>query len=478
MREYDLCVIGSGPAGQKAAVQASKLGKRVCVVERKEVVGGVAINTGTIPSKALREAIIYLTGFKFRGIMGDSHASQRHITIEELTKWCQHVISHEINVTQNQMQRNGIDIVHGTASIENDHLVHARHGSEITAITADHIFISTGTKPARPDNIPFDEEYIVDADGILRLTKLPRTLIVVGGGVIGTEYASMMQALGIKVTLIESQTHLMGFLDPEIREALQYHLRNIGMTLRLGEKVTRVELIDPPAGARASSEKLVEATLESGKTIRSECLLYAIGRQGATKSLNLETVGVNADNRGRIKVNDHYQVLRESDGQPIGHIYAGGDVIGFPALASTSMEQGRLASCHMFGIRTTSVPELFPYGIYAIPEISTVGWNEQQLTEQDIPFETGIANYREIARGQLLGDQIGMLKLLIHQETRHILGVHCIGTGATEIIHIGQAVMALNGTVDYFVNTVFNYPTLAECYKVAALNCVNKLQHA
>lgn len=475
MREYDLCVIGSGPAGQKAAVQASKLGKRVCVVERKEVVGGVAINTGTIPSKALREAILFMTGFKYRGMMGG--ALNRDTTIEELTKWCQHVISHEITVTQNQLQRNHIDIVKGTASIEDEHLVHARHGSEVTAITADYIYISTGTRPARPENIPFNETHIVDADGILRLSRLPRTLTVVGGGVIGTEYASMMQALGVKVTLIEGQNQLMGFLDPEIREALQYHLRNIGMTLRMGEKVTRVELIDAPPGSRTSDGKLVEATLESGKTIRTECLLYAIGRQGATDSLNLETVGVQADNRGRIKVNDRYQVLKEGSNEPLGNIYAGGDVIGFPALASTSMEQGRLAACHMFGVHTTSVPELFPYGIYAIPEISMVGWTEEQLTEQDIPYETGIANYREIARGQLLGDQIGMLKLLIHQETRHILGVHCIGSGATEIIHIGQAVMALNGTVDYFVNTVFNYPTLAECYKVAALNCVNKLQH-
>ncbi len=475
MREYDLCVIGSGPAGQKAAVQASKLGKRVCVVERKEVVGGVAINTGTIPSKALREAILFMTGFKFRGIMGSSH--NRDITIEELTKWCQTVISNEITVTQNQLQRNGIDIVRGTAEFEGEHLVHARHGGEVTAITADNIYISTGTRPAQPGNIPFDEEYIVDADGILRLTKLPRTLTVVGGGVIGTEYASMMQALGVKVTLIEGQNQLLGFLDPEIREALQYHLRNIGMTLRLGEKVTRVQLIEAPAGSRSSTGKLVEATLESGKTIRSECLLYAIGRQGATDSLKLDSIGVNADNRGRIRVNGNYQVMREGSDEPIEHIYAGGDVIGFPALASTSMEQGRLAACHMFGKPTSAVPELFPYGIYAIPEISTVGWTEQQLTDQDIPFETGIANYREIARGQLLGDQIGMLKLLIHQETRHILGVHCIGTGSTEIIHIGQAVMALNGTVDYFINTVFNYPTLAECYKVAALNCVNKLQH-
>ncbi|MDX2114647.1 MAG: Si-specific NAD(P)(+) transhydrogenase [Planctomycetota bacterium] len=470
MEHYDLCVIGSGPAGQKAAVQAAKLGKRVCIIEKQQVLGGAAINTGTIPSKSLREAILHLTGFKHRGLMGESYQVKQKITIEDLIFWCQQVIKAEIEIVRAQLQRNGVEIVSGLGVFQSADWVLAVNGADVKAINAEHVLISTGTRPARPSDIPFDQHHIVDADGILKLPFLPRTLMVVGGGVIGTEYASMMQALGVKVTLVEGRNRLMEFLDAEIGEALQYQLRQNGMTLRMGEKVVKVELIDAPEGAASRDGKLVQATLESGKTLRAECLLYCVGRQGNTEDLELEKVGVIYDDRGRIKVTPTYQTN-------VPTIYAAGDVIGFPALASTSMEQGRLAACHMFGKKTKSVPELFPYGIYAIPEISMVGWTEDKLTAEGIPFETGVANYREIARGQLLGDTAGMLKLLIHQETRAILGVHCIGNGATEIVHIGQAVMSLKGTVDYFVETVFNYPTLAECYKVAALNGVNKLAH-
>ncbi|MEO1128505.1 MAG: Si-specific NAD(P)(+) transhydrogenase [Planctomycetota bacterium] len=468
---YDLCVIGSGPAGQRAAVQAAKLGRRVAIVERREVVGGVAINTGTIPSKALREAVLRLTGARSKlGPEGGGGRSRHDITIEDLTYWCQQVIRHEIGVVRDQLDRNDIDMLTGTAEFRDEHSIIFRHGNEQGVLEADHFYIATGTKPARPDDIDFDATHIVDADGLLNLHRLPRTMMVVGGGVIGTEYASMMQALGVKVTLIEGRDKLLDFLDPEIGESLQYHLRQAGMTLRMGEHVVKVQVVDAPDGARSNDGRLVEAVLESGKVLRAETLLYAVGRQGCTADLGLGNVGLSADKRGRISVNADYQSERD-------HIYAGGDVIGFPALASTSMEQGRLAACHMFGVHTNSTPELFPFGIYAIPEISMVGWTETKLTESDIPYESGVANYREIARGQLLGDTIGMLKLLIHQDTRQILGVHCIGTGATEIIHIGQAVMSLKGTVDYFVDTVFNYPTLAECYKVAALNAVNKLIH-
>lgn len=470
MEPYDLCVIGSGPAGQKAAIQAAKLGKRVCIIERREVVGGVAINTGTIPSKALREAIIHLTGFENRAFMGETYGINREVTIEDLTFWCQQVIKGEIDIVKSALLRNNVDIYTGTGSFVDENTVEYVHGKMRGTVTSEHFLISTGTAPARPADIEFEGSRVVDADGILSLNHLPKTLIVVGGGVIGTEYASMMQALGVKTTLIEGRHRLLDFVDQEIGEALQYHLRQSGMTLRMGEKVVKVEVVDAPQHAQARENKLVEATLESGKVLRAETLLYAVGRQGCTASLGLENVGLESDKRGRISVNEKYQTEKT-------HIYAAGDVIGFPALASTSMEQGRIASCHMFGLPTNSTPELFPFGIYAIPEISMVGWTEEKLTTEDIPFESGVANYREIARGQLLGDYIGMLKLLIHQETRQVLGVHVIGTGATELIHIGQAVMALRGTVDYFVDTVFNYPTLAECYKVAALNCVNKLQH-
>ena len=470
MRHYDLCVIGSGPGGQKAAVQAAKLGKDVCIIERREVVGGVAINTGTIPSKALREAIVHLTGLKHRSFFGESYKVKQDITVEDLIYWCQQVIKGEIDVIRSQLLRNDVEMITGTASFVDRNTVLATHGNNAEEVKADRFFIATGTRPARPENIDFDGVHVVDADGILKLGRLPRTLMVVGGGVIGTEYASMMQALGVKVTLIEGRNRVLDFLDAEIGEALQYHLRQSGMTLRLGEHVVNVETREAPERSRTSDGHLVEATLESGKVLRAECLLYCVGRQGCTEELNLEAVGLKADKRGRISVNEHYQTEVE-------HMYAGGDVIGFPALASTSMEQGRIAACHMFDAPSNSYHKLFPYGIYAIPEISMCGWHEDQLTEEDIPFESGIANYREIARGQLLGDTIGMLKLLVHQETRQVLGVHCLGSGATEIIHIGQAVMAMNGTIDYFVETVFNYPTLAECYKVAALNVVNKLAH-
>jgi len=470
MDRYDLCVIGSGAAGQRAAIQAAKLGRRVCVIERAEVVGGAAINTGTIPSKSLREAVLQLTGARLRSFIGESIQIKQRITVQDLTAWTQQIVRAEVEISRSSMLRNGIDIIHGDGTIVGKESVLVTHGNQTNVIDTSNILIATGSRPARPRDIPFDGQHVMDADQLLKMNQLPRSVIVVGGGVIGTEYASIMQAVGVKVTLIEGRNRLLDFVDAEICEALQYHLRQGGMSLRLGEKVVSVSLIDAPEGSIASGDKLVQVALESGKLMRSEALLYAVGRQAASDGLNLESIGVTPDNRGRITVNENYQTT-------CPNVYAAGDVIGFPALASTSMEQGRIAACHMFGQKTQSVPHLFPYGIYAIPEISMVGWTEEQLTKEDIPFESGIANYREIARGQLLGDVNGMLKLLIHQETHEILGVHCIGTGATEIIHIGQAIMAFKGTVEYLVNAVFNYPTLAECYKVAAWNGLNKLSH-
>lgn len=479
MRRFDLCVIGSGPAGQKAAIQASKLGRSVCVIERKRVVGGAALNTGTIPSKSLREAILNLNAGKRHGAdisridlsSGEGPTSRRDVQLQELMRFCTQVISAEIDVATVHLRQNDIEIANGDASFidPNTVLVSSDSGAS-ERIAADHFVIATGTRPARPQNIPFDDRTIVDSDTLLKLPALPRSIIVVGGGVIGTEYASMLQALGVRTTLIEGRSRILEFLDAEISEALQYHLRQAGMTLRLGEKVVRIEAIEPPAGARTSGAQMAVATLESGKTLMADCLLFCIGRQGATDTLNLQAAGLAADDRGRVAVNAKYQT-------ECAHIYACGDVIGFPALASTSMEQGRIAACTMFGEHASSVPELFPYGIYSIPEISMVGWTEERLTSEGIPYEAGVANYREIARAQLMGDTTGMLKLLIHQDSRVILGVHAIGPGATELIHIGQAVMAFKGAVDYFINAVFNYPTLAECYKVAALNGANKLRH-
>lgn len=466
MRHFDVVVIGSGPAGQKAAIQASKLGKNACIIEKNNVLGGASINTGTIPSKALREAVLHLTGLNKRTLFGESYRVKRTITIADLTYVSQQVVHNELDLIRDQLDRNNVELIWGSARFDQEIVIFVDRPDDFEVVSGDIIIIATGTRPARPDSVPFDNKTIFTSDELLKLDHIPKTMIVVGGGVIGIEYACMLAALGVKVTLVEGRHQVLGFLDDEITEALQYQMRRMGITLRLGEKVARIEHL-PSDSANGAA---VLATLESGKTLRSQTLLFSVGRQGTTMALNLEKAGLKADDRERLKVNANYQT-------EVPHIYAVGDVIGFPALASTAMEQGRLAVCHAFGAPTKSIPELFPYGIYAIPEISMVGRTEDQLTTAGIPYEVGIAQYKELARAQLLGDADGMLKLLIHQENYQILGVHVIGTGATELIHIGQAVMALQGTVDYFINSVFNYPTLAEAYKVAALNGMNKLRH-
>ena len=470
MRQYDLCVIGSGPGGQKCAIQAAKLGKRVCVIEQRNVVGGSAVQTGTIPSKALREAILNLGGgCGASPRSADFQNAARGVSLESLWKACSRVINAEVEMVRGHLASNGIDVLNGTGRFVSQHEIEIVGKSASGVIRADHIAIASGSMPAKPGNIEFDDKNIITSDELLDLKDLPHSMIVVGGGVIGTEYASMLAALGVKVTLIEGRNRLLDFVDSEIIEALQYHLRQSGMTMRLGEKVVSIRKVEAPGGAK-SDGTMVEAVLESGKILRADCLLYCIGRQGATDALQLGNAGLEADNRGRIKVDQNYRTK-------IPHIFAVGDVVGFPSLASSSMDQGRIAACRMFGVRCESMEELLPYGIYAIPEISMVGWTEERLTSEGIPYESGVAHYKEIARGQLLGDEIGMLKLLIHQESHAILGVHIIGTGATELVHIGQCAIAFKATLDYFVNAVFNYPTLAECYKVAALNGLNKLRN-
>ena len=464
MRHYDLAVIGTGPAGQKAAIQAAKLGKRVIAVEKAGSIGGAQINTGTIPSKALREAALHLTGSGKRGLFGESYRMKRTITVADLIAVSRLVINNELQVIRDAFDRNNIDLIWGEAVFIDPATLQVTHPDGSDRITADRFVIAVGTQPARPDSVPFDGQYVFSSDDLLTMDGLPRNMIVVGGGVIGTEYACIFATLGVRVTLVEGRNQVLGFLDQEIAEAFHYHMRHMGVTLRLNEKVENITVVPPQNGEGT----LVHATLESGKVLKAQKLLYAVGRQGVCGRLGLEAAGLKCDDRQRLHVSADYQTDAE-------HIYAVGDVIGFPALASTAMEQGRLAACHAFGVPTKSIPELFPFGVYAVPEISMVGKTEQQLTEEGIPYECGVAQYKEIARGQLLGDDIGLLKLLIHQEDRRILGVHAIGTGATELIHIGQAVMAFGGTVDFFINNVFNFPTLAEAYKVAALNSANKL---
>ena len=471
MRRFDLCVIGSGAGGQRAAIQAAKLGKSVAVVEAHEVVGGAAVNTGTIPSKALREAIMSIGGHPGSSpTTADFTLAAKQATMGNLWASCGRVIQAEIDMVNRHFAHNGICLIHGYGRFKDPHTLEICGEHVTEAIHAEHFVIAVGTRPTRPPNIQFDDTDIITSDELIRLRTLPHSMIIVGGGVIGTEYASMLAALGIKITLVEGRSRLLDFVDSEIIEAFHYHLRTQGVTLRLGEKVVSIRKAEPPKHARTSNNIMAEATLESGKVLRADCLLYCIGRQGATNGLDLANAGLSADERGRIKVNECYQTA-------VPHIYACGDVIGFPALASTSMEQGRLAACHMFGQRHDLMENLLPYGIYAIPEISMVGWTEDKLTAEGVPYEAGIAYYRETARGQLLRDEIGMLKLLIHQESHAVLGVHIIGTHATELVHIGQAAIAFRATAEYFVNTVFNYPTLAECYKVAALNGLNKLRN-
>ncbi len=458
MAHYDMLVIGTGPAGQKAAVQAAKLGKKVAIVERKEVVGGVCINTGTIPSKSLREAVLYLSGFHQRSLYGTSYRVKQDITMEDLVFRANHVIKREIEVIRDQMARNRVEMIFGTASFVDSHRIRIAKPHEILEHTADYIVIAVGTVPARPGHIPFDGQTIIDTDGLLNLKRLPKSMTIVGGGVIGTEYASILATMGVHVVLIERRPRLLEFVDMEIIEALQYQMRNIGVTLRFNEEVVAIEKADDQVIVR----------LKSGKEIAATTVMYSVGRLGATDGLNLEAVGLKPDERGRLRVNEHFQTS-------VPHIYAAGDVIGFPSLASTSMQQGRLAACHAFGLPAKIQTELLPYGIYSIPEISMVGRNEDELTQAGVPYAVGVARYREIARGQLIGDEIGMLKLLFHPKTHELLGVHAIGEGATELIHIGQAVMAFHGRIEYFIDTVFNYPTLAECYKVAALDGINRL---
>lgn len=459
MAHYDLLVIGTGPAGQKAAIQAAKLSKKVGIIERKEVVGGVCTNTGTIPSKSLREAVLYLSGFHQRSLYGASYRLTQEIKMEDLAFRANHVIKREIEIIQNQMARNQVEMISGTASFVDTHCLRIRQTSETVEHTADFIVIAVGTKPARPSHIPFDDEGVIDTDGLLTLKSLPKSITIIGGGVIGAEYASILATMGIRVVLVERRTRLLDFVDSEIIEALQYHMRSIGVFPRLNEEVVSIE---------KAADGQVIVLLKSGKEIPSRTVMYSVGRLGASAELNLEAVGITPDERGRLTVNEHFQTSAP-------HIYAAGDVIGFPALASTSMQQGRHAACHAFGIRCQTEQTLMPFGIYSIPEISMVGRNEDELTQAGVPYAVGVARYREIARGQLIGDETGMLKLLFHNKTRDLLGVHAIGDGATELIHIGQTVMAFHGTIDYFVDAVFNYPTLAECYRVAALDGINRL---
>ena len=463
--DFDLICIGSGPAGQRAAVQAAKLRHKVAIVERNMDVGGVCLHTGTIPSKTFREAVIAMSGRRRRRGSSSSQQEGRRqgdrVTASELLTRVSAIVDTEAQVQFDQLSRNGVDIIAGAAEFTGPHSIAVKSGQHVEEVTADNILISVGTRPHGPGDIWSDIPGVLSSDEVMQMEELPRSMIVVGCGVIGIEYASMFATLGVKVTVVDGRSTPLEFVDREIVDELIHQLRKYAVTFRLGEFVDRTEYREGPPGQAV-------VHLESGKRLAADVVLACTGRMGASDSLALDAAGLSADDRGRIKVNEEYR-------SEVPHIFAAGDIIGYPSLAATSSEQGRLAACYAFGVKAEPMPAHFPIGIYAIPEISMVGEAEHTLTEQKVPYETGISRYREIARGHILGDDTGMLKLIFHAETKNLIGVHAIGTGATELVHIGQAVIALGGGIDYFLTTVFNYPTLAECYKVAALDANNKL---
>lgn len=459
MQPYDLIVIGSGPGGQRAAIQGAKAGKRVAVIEKHGAIGGVCINIGTIPSKTMREAVLHLSGFYSKNFYGANHTAAENITMADLIFRVQRVVENEVAVIQDQLKRNGVDVIRGTGTFTDAHHIRVQNGNSFAEFEGQYIVIATGTKPAANAKVPINGRNIINSDQVLSMPQIPRTLIVVGGGVIGVEYACMFATLGVRVIIVEKRPRLLEFADTEMVEALSYQMRDHRATMRLNEEVESVEEL--PDGK-------VAANLVSKKRINADALLYAVGRQGNVERLDLAAAGIEADNRGRIKVDADFRTA-----QP--HIFAVGDVVGFPSLASVSMEQGRIAAARAFGLQVQTDPESYPYGIYTIPQISFIGKTEEQLTDGDVPYEVGVAYYREIARGQISGHTDGRLKILFHRETLELLGVHIFGENAAELLHIGQAVFKLKGKITYFVDTVFNYPTLAECYKTAAFNGLNRL---
>ncbi len=460
MHNFDFLIIGSGPAGQKAAIQASKLGKKVAIIDRRADVGGVCLHTGTVPSKTLREAVLYLSGYSQRGFYGQGYRLKNDLTMADLKQRLHTTIKREEEVILHQLNRNGIQLFSGTATFMDAHHVQVEdEKGKVIEIQADYFLIATGTYPTHPENYPFDSGKVIDSDNILELEELPRSMTVIGAGVIGVEYASIYSALDVEVNLIDGRDTLLGFMDRELTDELVHQFREQGMVVRLGEQVDTIT---------CQEDGSVCTMLKSGKQIHSDVVLVAAGRSGCTKSLKPEAAGVEQNSRHIIQVNECYQ-----SSQP--HIYAAGDIIGFPSLASTAMEQGRQVACHAFGQKINSKLENFPFGIFAVPEMSMVGATEQELTKKSIPYEVGVARLRETTRGQIMGLEHGILKLIFSLENRELLGVHIIGRGATELIHIGQAALVLNGGLDYFLENVFNYPTLAEAYKIAALDAWNRL---
>lgn len=460
MNQYDFVVIGSGPAGRRAAIQAAKLEKKVLVIEKGTRVGGVSVHTGTIPSKTLRETALNLTGWRERGFYGRSYRVKQEINADDLRRRLLITLDHEVEVLEHQFSRNRVQQMRGTARFIDAHTIEVtKEDGEVLQVQAQSVLLAVGTRPFKPSHIPFDGVSIIDSDEILEIKELPRSMIVIGAGVIGIEYATIFSALDTVVTVVEPRDTMLDFIDKEIVEDFTYQLRDRNMKLIFGQTVEGVEKVDGKC----------RVTLKNGRVLTAEMVLFAAGRVGAVDSLNLAAAGLEADNRGRLKVNP------ETFQTSVPNIYAAGDVVGFPSLASTSMEQGRIAARHAVGAPAHDPPQFFPYGIYAVPEISTCGLTEEEVIQRGIPYETGIAHFRETSRGHIMGLDSGMLKMIFSLKTRRLLGVHIVGEGATELVHIGQAVLNLKGTVEYFVENTFNYPTLAEAYKIAGLDAWNRM---
>ena len=460
MQAYDIVIIGSGPAGKTAAIQAAKLGRKVVVIDGEPQVGGVCVHTGTIPSKTLRETVLNLTGWRERGFYGRSYRVKADITADDLMQRLSMTLSREVDILEDQLVRNGVEIIHGTAMFADDKTVQvAAANGELLKIKAPRFVIAVGTHTYRPDEVPFNGKTVIDSDEVTRMRKLPRSITVIGAGVIGVEYATIFKALDMNVTLIEPRDTMLDFIDKEILMHFRHDIVDAGLRLQFGQKVNRIE-------TRADDSCIVH--LASGRSFPSDVVLFAAGRVGATETLGLEAIGLKSDHRGRVKVNEHFQT-------EVPNVYAAGDVIGFPSLASTSLEQGRIAALHALGEEVHKPPKFFPYGVYSVPEISTVGMTEEEVIARSIPYEVGITPLRETSRGKVMGLDSGVLKLIFSTKTRRLLGAHIVGEGATELIHIGQAVLTLKGKIDYFLENAFNYPTLAEAYKVAALNAHNRM---
>ncbi len=459
MQQYDLVVIGSGPAGEKGAAQAAYFGKKVAVVEYGSDVGGACINTGTLPSKILRESALYFSGLRQRGLYGVDYSLKEGLTVQNFMHRKDVLVEMERGKIRENLAAHKVDLIRGAASFEDARTVAVKTPTEVLHLRGEAILIATGSYPYRAPEIPFDDEIVFDSDSILKMERIPRGLAVVGGGVIGCEYASIFTALGVEVVLLDGRDRILPFLDAELSERLQERLSGLGVKFCLGERM----------GPIGRTKQGVRIELPSGRVIETEAALFAAGRRGAVDALNLEKAGLGVNKRGYIEVNPYYQTAVPS-------IYAAGDVIGFPALASTSMEQGRVAVCHAFGFQYKQrVASMLPMGVYTIPEISAVGESEESCKEKGISYEVGRARYANNSRGMITGDSAGMMKLIFRRDNRQLLGVHIIGENATELIHLGMMVLESGGSIDLFIDFVFNYPTLSEMYKYAAYDGLGNL---